>query len=333
MIAPKFLLKLILLVLLAGCSATSGPESERSSTPELLPRPLRDAGLAIHNTVMAAGLYGNGAAGRKGAALATDARPAGRSPSVTWLGHSSSIIRIAGVTVLTDPVIVPKSSPASPLPPRLGPPPLTVDELPVIDVIVLSHGDYDHLHLPTIKALAQRFPQAMVLAPRGVAAPLVAGGFPQATELSEGESATLGRLRMTALPARHETRRNPFSLKDGGAVSWELADGRTRILFIGDSAYGPAFARIGAARGPYNAVLVPIGAYEPRSLVANVHATPEEAAQIARDVRAKLAIGIHWGTFALSPDRPEEARRRFLAARGGGVATRVLDLGETLVVR
>lgn len=331
MTSPKLLLNLLLLVMIAGCSATPGREAAPQS--DLLPRPFRDAGLALHNTAMAAGLYANGVAGRQGADVAADVRPGRRGASVTWLGHSSAIIRIAGMNVLTDPVIVLKSTPSSPLPARLARPPLTVDALPAIDAIILSHGDYDHLHEPTIKALARRFPNAMVLAPKNVAAPLRAAGYGQARELAEGETATLGRLRMTALPAVHETRRNPFSLKDGDAASWELSDGRTRILFVGDSAYGPVYVRIGATRGPYSLALVPIGAYEPRALVANVHASPEEAAQIARDVRARQAIGIHWGTFALSPDRPQEARRRFLAARGGGVRTRVLAIGETFVLR
>ncbi len=330
MTVSKFLLKLILVFLLAGCSTMPGPEGEPHSTPDLLPRPLRDIGLAVHTAFLAGGLYASSPGAKTAAARAAHG---GRAASVTWLGHSTSIIRIAGTNVLTDPVLVPNDSPASPLPVRLAPAPVAIDGLPRIDVIVLSHGDYDHLHMPTMEALARRYPNALVLAPKGVASLLAASGYPKAKALTEGESVSLGSLHITALPVRHETRRNALGLRDGGAVSWELSGARTRILFVGDSAYGPVFSQIGATRGPYDAALVPIGAYEPRALVANMHASPEEAVQIARDVRARLAIAIHWGTFALSPDRPEDAKRRFLAAGGRGIGTRVLKLGQTLVVR
>ncbi|MDZ7603175.1 MAG: MBL fold metallo-hydrolase, partial [Hoeflea sp.] len=85
--------------------------------------------------------------------------------------------------------------------------------------------------------------------------------------------------------------------------------------------------------GAIDLLLVPIGAHEPRDLVANDHVNPEEAVQIARDVQARLAIGIHWGTFALSPDRPDEAARRFKeTGRGSGVTARVLPIGATVAV-
>lgn len=105
------------------------------------------------------------------------------------------------------------------------------------------------------------------------------------------------------------------------------------MLFIGDTGYGPAFTAIGATYGPFDLLLVPIGAYEPRELVARMHANPEEAVRIAREVRARLAIGIHWGTFALSPDRPEDSVRRFMAAgRELGISTKVLEIGGSQLV-
>lgn len=332
---PRLLLTLLLLVMLAACSTTTGQKDEHAAAPDLLPPPFRNIGLVMHTAALATGLYAPAPIARKEAApvVIEPGKLNDRAPSVTWLGHSSVIIRMGGVTVLTDPVIVPLSTPASPLPVRLAPTPLKVEQLPRIDVILISHGDYDHLHKPTIRALARRYPHATVLAPQGVAALLIASGYPAAREPAEGETVSVGKLDITALPAKHETRRNPLGVRNGAAASWELSDGKIRILFIGDTAYGPVFKRIRAERGPYNVVLVPIGAYEPRSLVANMHETPEEAVQVARDLGAKLAIAIHWGTFALSPDRPAETRKRFLAADGQGLATRVLDIGQTITVR
>lgn len=291
-----------------------------------------------HNVCMALGLLRAGlepapALAPTEAGSRSRAACADRSTSVTWLGHASAIIHVGDLTFLTDPVIEPDSSAASPLPPRLASPPIAVADLPRIDAILLSHGDFDHLHVPTLRALARRFPDIPVLTPVGAAKRAAARAFPGAEALRVGQSRALGAARITALPARHETRRNLAGVRDGAAVSWEIALGGRKILFVGDTGYGPAFRRFGSERGPYDILLVPIGAYEPRRYVADMHVTPEEAARIARDVKARLAIGIHWGTFALSPDKPEDARRRFLRAGDAATATRVLRIGETLAVR
>ena len=296
---------------------------------------MRSIGFLLYHASLAAGLSAIGAGvpavAAKDAIENVRSACSGSGSSITWLGHSSAIIHLGNRCILTDPVIEADTSAESPLPKRLAASPVGIADLPGIETILLSHGDYDHLHAPTLRALADRFSGAQVLAPSGVAAPARLAGYPGARELRNGQAASVGGLKILALPAYHETRRTISAVKTGEAVSWAVLAGRRKVLFIGDTGYGPAYAEIGRTRGPFDVVLVPIGAYEPRHLVADMHVTPQEAIQIARDVGARLAIGIHWGTFALSPDRPQDAVRRFLAAgREAGIAARVLALGETV---
>lgn len=321
--------------LLSGCVTTENGTATHDE--RLLPQPLRTLGLTIHHAGLAKGSYSWGiddpAEVADNAIAKVQRACSGNRPSVTWLGHSAAIIHIGGRCLLTDPVLERQASPLSPLPTRLVDNPVRVAHLPEIDAIILSHGDYDHLHTPTINALAQRFPDADIVLPQGMANTVVGAGYPSVNELQLGETVRIGGLRITAVHAYHETRRNLAAVKSGEAVSWIITDGRKKILFIGDTGYGPTFKEIGRAHGPFDLLLVPMGAYEPRELVADMHANPEEAAMIARDVRARKAIGIHWGTFALSPERPQEAASRFRAAgRELGVDTRVMAIGETLLV-
>ena len=311
--------------LLAGCmTARDAPGPQRIENERKV-EPLKSLGLLSHHIDLALGRH----AGRVGPAAEPFVNAVDNvrracsetAPSVTWLGHASAIINLGGQCVLTDPVLVGDTSAASPLPKRLVDSPVGVHDLPWIDLIILSHGDYDHLHTPTIRALAKRFPGAEVLVPAGVAGPVRLSGFARAQVLRQGYAVTIAGLKISARHAYHETRRTIAAVKTGAALSWILADGQRKVLFIGDSAYGPAFADIGRAQGPFDVVLVPIGAYEPRELVA-------------QDVRARLAIGIHWGTFALSPDRPQDAVRRFRAAGfEAGIAVRIMKMGERIVLR
>lgn len=331
------LMVLLASALLAACTTAQQADHAGQPGSPLWPQPLRSIGLAFHTASLAMGLNTLGAG--PPAETAADAARAirkscdGGKSSVTWLGHSSVIISLGGRCIITDPILA--SDVANQLfPNQLTPLAARVSDLPEIDAVIFSHGDYDHLHTPSVRALASRFPDALVLAPPGVAGTLAASGYPRAREMREGESVVLRGVTVRAQPAYHESRRNVVGLKSGGALSWELSHGGRKILFIGDTAYGPAYSEIGRARGPFDVVLVPIGAYEPRHLVANMHVNPEEAVQIARDLKARLAIGIHWGTFALSPDRPQEAVQRFRAAgKRKGAAVKVLAIGEKHRIR
>jgi len=320
-------------VALAGCQETTRGEGARAKVPGLLPPGLRSAGLALHHVNIATGLYLRRAEATDSLVLSREEALAGletRGDSLTWLGHSTVLIRLGGRAILTDPVFPTGFSLESPLPHRHAPPPIGLEDLPQIDMVLISHGDYDHLHSPTLKALAERFPKARIVLPDGLEIYGQAAGFAAVEHPAIGHTVSVASARITALPAMHGTRRNLLAIPDGPANSWDIRLAGRSVLFVGDSAYGPVFGEIGRTRGPYDLALVPIGAFEPSPVVAGMHSTPENAAEILRDVRASLGIGIHWGTFALSPEPLRASADRFLAASDGRHRSRVLRIGETM---
>jgi len=127
-------------------------------------------------------------------------------------------------------------------------------------------------------------------------------------------------------------RRVPHKLDSTLWAGWMLRSPDASVYFAGDTAYGSVFADIRDRSGPVDLALVPIGAYEPRWFQAPFHTTPEEAALIAETLGAETAVGIHWGTFALSEEPPVEQKQRFRAA-SADVSRRALRVGETLILR
>ncbi len=252
--------------------------------------------------------------------------------AVTWIGHSTALVRIGGKWILTDPVLMPTIG----VPPltmaRLAPPVPALDDLPPIDVILISHGDYDHLDLRTIRRLAVRNPGVVVLVPPGNARLLAPIHLRNLFELGWYERATLLGLRFEAVPAIHGMRRPPEPRDSAHWAGWIVRHGSHSLYFAGDTGFGPIFAEMRQRAGPVDFALVPIGAYAPRRLQAPYHVTPEEAAAIARTLGARTAIGVHWGTFPLGEEAPVEQRARFLAAGDRGLATRVPRVGETIVL-
>ena len=233
-------------------------------------------------------------------------------PSATWMGHASVLVQMDHVTLLTDPIW---SDTASPIP-WLGPrrfvsPPLPVAELPPIDAVVISHSHYDHLDLPTLRALATRGTRFLV--PLRVGAILRAAGVGPVDELDWWESRTIGDVVITCVPARHWSQRGLGDMNRTLWAGW-VARGPTRpFWFAGDTGYTRLFAEIGERLGPVDLAAVPIGAYDPPAMMQPVHLNPEEAVQAGLDVRAQRLLGIHYGTFDLTDEPLGDPPRRFHA--------------------
>lgn len=252
---------------------------------------------------------------------------------VTWLGHAAFLVRIGGLTVLTDPFL---GEWAGPLPGfgarRFVPPGIGVENLPPIDVLALSHNHYDHLCVPTLRRLAGK-ERMLAVAPLGLGPMLRRLGFARVQELDWYGSTGTGGLLVTSTPAIHASSRTGFDFCRTLWCSYVLEAGGRKIWFGGDTGYGPVFAEIGATFGPFDLALVGIGAYEPRALMHPVHAEPEDAIRIARDLRAERVAGMHWGTVVLTEEDPFEPPARFrMAARAAGLADDrawVLAIGET----
>jgi L-ascorbate metabolism protein UlaG (beta-lactamase superfamily) len=261
------------------------------------------------------------------------APPGPAQAAITFIGHATFLIQLPGITVLTDPVFSDRASPVPFAGPRrVRPPGLALVALPEIDLILLSHNHYDHADLPSLRALrAAHGPAAITLA--GNARLMAKAGF-AATELDWWKETRVGPLRVTATPARHFSRRG---LTDGNRALWggfmlELEG--ARMLFAGDSGMGPHWTEIGARLGAPDLALLPIGAYDPRWLMAPVHMNPEEAVQAHLDLGARQSVGMHFGTFRLTDEAIGEPQDRLArACRDRGVANfGVLDVGETCMV-
>lgn len=261
--------------------------------------------------------------------------------SATWIGHSTVLLQIAGFNVITDPVFSQRASPVQWLGPRrVMDPALSLKALPPIDVVVLSHSHYDHLDKNAVKWLARVRPQTTWIVPLGLRAYIRGWGARKIIELDWWQEVVIDALRVTATPARHFSARR---LRDRNQSLWcgfafEL-DGR-RAFFAGDTAYHPGFGEIGARCGPFDFVMIPIGAYDPRWFMRIVHADPDEAVHIYQDLTVPhadrplpLMLGIHWGTFRLTDEPMDEPPRRTLARwRAAGLAEErlwIARFGET----
>ncbi|WP_019890677.1 MBL fold metallo-hydrolase [Streptomyces purpureus] len=236
---------------------------------------------------------------------ATDlARPPASGLRLTWMGHSSVLAEIDGHRVLFDPVWGERCSPFSFAgPKRLHPVPLPLAALGPVDAVVISHDHYDHLDLPTIRALAGT--DTVFAVPLGVGAHLERWGVAHSRlrELDWNESTEVKDVRLTATPARHFCGRGLRNQQHTLWASWVATGPEHRVYHSGDTGYFPGFQEIGAAHGPFDATMIQIGAYS--EYWPDIHMTPAEGMRAHLDLQggapAGIMLPIHWGTFNLAP--------------------------------
>ncbi len=256
--------------------------------------------------------------------------PAGSGLRAIWLGHSTVLIEIDGVRVLTDPVWGPRASPSRLVgPKRFQPVPVPLRALPTPDVVLVSHDHYDHLDYPTIRELARR--SVPFVTSLGVGAHLQAWGVPpeRIVELDWWESYTLpdADLRVHAAPSQHFSGR---ALKDRNATLWSslvIESARHRVFFSGDTGLTTEYTAIRERFGPFDLVMLEVGAFHPSW--GDIHLGPENALEALALLGGGAFLPVHWGTFALAMhdwDAPAET----LFARGPQRGARLLmpQLGE-----
>ncbi|HEX4575242.1 MAG TPA: MBL fold metallo-hydrolase [Gemmatimonadales bacterium] len=241
--------------------------------------------------------------------------------TATWIGHATVLLQLGGLNVLTDPVFSQRASPLQWVGPRrVMDPGLPLSALPPVDVVLLSHNHYDHLDHPGLQRIVRAHPHAAWIGPLGLGAYIRRWGVRDSVELDWWQQVVVDGLRVTATPARHFSGRR---LRDRNRSLWcgfALDLGTKRAYFAGDTAYHPEFGAIGARCGPFAFVMIPIGAYDPRWFMGNVHADPEDAVRIYQDVVAPHAhqplpvmLAIHWGTFRLTDEPMGEPPQRAVA--------------------
>lgn len=280
----------------------------------------------------------------------------------------------SGLRVLFDPVFEDRCSPFSFIgPKRFTPRPCEIADIPVVDAVAISHSHYDHLSHGSIKEVQKHHPGAHFFVGLGLEKWFRKEGIQNVTELDWWHDAELSVVKRNAekteesitaqvscLPAQHTSARDMLhrDLDTTLWCSWSFASGGKSVWFGGDTGYRavprsfpvrggdeyapeydalprcPQFKQIGALRGPFDLGLIPIGAYQPRRAFSNVHASPGDAVEIFRDTNCKKAMGIHWGTWALTmeevlepPVLLKEALRRHGMPEVG--VFDVCEIGET----
>ncbi|WP_027417200.1 MBL fold metallo-hydrolase [Aneurinibacillus terranovensis] len=252
------------------------------------------------------------------------------STTITWIGHSTFLIQAAGLNIITDPVWAQRMG----LYKRLTPPGIALSAMPAIDVVLISHGHFDHLNVPSLRGLKGNRTH---LVPEGLRFLLRRKGFHHVEEFSWWDRQQIGDLELVFVPAQHWTKRGLFDTNTSHWGGWVIHNNRTKetIYFAGDSGYFRGFAEIGK-RFSIDYVLMPIGAYDPEWFMAPQHVSPEQATQAFLDTHGKFFVPMHYGTFRLANDTPQEALDRLLVAWDKKNIShdqlKFLKLGETLHV-
>jgi len=253
--------------------------------------------------------------------------------AVTFVGHSTFLIQTPAGNILTDPVFSDRAGPWGLVGPRrVRRPAISLDLLPRVSMILLSHNHYDHCDLRTLGALARRFDPFLVT-PLGNGPLLRSAGVKRIEELDWWQQTTAMSSSVTLTPAHHFSARGPFDRNRALWGGFVISLGARRIYFAGDTAYARFFGDVGERLGPIDLALLPIGAYEPRWFMKSVHMNPEEAIRAHQELGARLSIAMHFGTFQLTTEGIDDPIRALEQARASQQlsesAFRILAFGET----
>lgn len=253
--------------------------------------------------------------------------------SLYRLGHSTLLLKMAGEFWLTDPVFAERASPFSFLgPKRFHAPPISLDELPPLKTVILSHDHYDHLDRDAVLALAAK--TELFLTPLGVGDTLINWGVDAAKvrQLDWWQETRVGTLRFVATPAQHFSGRGLTNGNSTLWASWVMLGEQYRVFFSGDSGYFDGFKTIGERFGPFDLTLIETGAYNEDW--ADVHMQPEQSLQAHLDLRGRHLLPVHNGTFDLALHPWQEPFERIAAlAAAQGVAMTTPRMGERISIQ
>ena len=255
---------------------------------------------------------------------------------VTWVNHASVLVQTAGLNVLTDPVWSERVGPLSWTGPRRKRPPgIRFEDLPPIDLVVISHNHYDHMDLPTLRRLAREHGPRFVV-PLGVGLLLEDEGIAGSVELDWWQVLDLGIGRsLVGVPAQHFSGRGVTDLDRTLWAGFLLRGPGGDVYYAGDTGFGPHFLRVRERFGRPRLAILPTGAYDPPEIMGGIHMSPEDAVHAHRILGAGVSVPVHWGTFAQTDESQWDPPMRILAAMHPGESQSfwILEHGQGYDVR
>ena len=214
----------------------------------------------------------------------------------TWIGQATVLMNIDEKNILFDPIFSERASPLKNIGPKRNiPPAITINNLPKIDLIVISHNHYDHLDLQSLKDIQNINPQVNIFVPNGDLSLLKSNGLNNIKEFEWWETQALFNFSIIFVPTKHWSARGLFDRNKSLWGGWVIKSQSKTILHIGDTAYADYFQNFPLKLGQIDITFMPIGSYFPRDIEAEYHVDPYEAIQLARELDSKYTYGIHWG--------------------------------------
>ena len=243
-------------------------------------------------------------------------------PTLTWIGHSTLLLQFEGLNILTDPHLTRRASPVSFAgPERYMKPGISIEDLPHIDLIVISHNHYDHLDRLTLEKIHQKQKDQ----PPRIFVPLNQKEWfddleiPNVIEMDWWEEQEYLEWKIHAVPVQHWSGRKLWDRNQVLWAGWVLEHPKFRFFFAGDTGYSKDFIDLGKKFKSFDLAAIPIGAYSPRWFMKQAHVNPEEAVKIHQDIDSRYSVAIHWGTFAMADepvDEPPKLLEDALAQKG-----------------
>jgi len=234
---------------------------------------------------------------------------------VIWIGHSTFLIKKNGFTILTDPIFSERASPFKRVgPKRLIPPALSLEDIPKIDIVTVSHNHYDHLDIDSLQRISKLHPDAVFLVPAGDLKLLKRKKIINTYEFEWWETFSINNISFTFTPVQHWSKRGLFDRNKSLWGGWYIQYPDYALYHAGDTGYSKDFKDTKNKLGSPKYAFIPIGAYDPEWFMASSHVNPEDALQIMIDLEAEHAFGMHWGTFVLTDEDTLEPPQRLRQA-------------------